>query len=88
MRGKICSIKRSWFDFVPNEPIISIFRYRDRYGFEVYFEGEPVHYSVGVFASLDDCLAWCDAHRERVWETVTEGHGATIMRSTGYVVAP
>jgi len=49
------------------------------YGFSTRFPGRPQHHSIATFNSVDDVLAWCDPHRERIWEEASDADETKLL---------
>ena len=42
------------------------------YGFSTRFPGRHLHHAIDTFNSLEEALAWCDRHREHIWEEASD----------------
>ena len=42
------------------------------YGFSTRFPGRHLHHSIATFNSIEEALAWCDPHRESIWEEASD----------------
>ncbi len=54
------------------------------YGFSTRFPGRPPHHIIDTFASVEDALNWCDGHRERIWEEVSDADETKLLISRDY----
>jgi hypothetical protein len=54
------------------------------YGFSTRFPERPVHHSIATFDSVEDVLAWCDPHRERIWEEVSDADETKLLISRDF----
>ena len=54
------------------------------YGFSTRFPGEAPHHSVATFDTGDQVLAWCDPHRERIWEEASDADETKLLISRDY----
>ena len=54
------------------------------YGFSTRFPGQRPHHTIATFNSVDEVLAWCDPHRERIWEEASDADETKILVSRDF----
>ena len=54
------------------------------YGFSTRFPERPAHHSIAKFNSVEEVLAWCDPHRERIWEEASDADETKLLISRDY----
>jgi hypothetical protein len=70
----------------PAVPIAEVFAVPGTgyFGFAFRFDGRAPHYVIDTCLSLDDALASCDPHGERVWEEASDADETRILISRSY----
>jgi hypothetical protein len=53
-------------------------------GFTFRFDGRPPHYTLDTCLTLQDALASCDPHSERVWQEASDADETRILVSRSY----
>ena len=53
-------------------------------GFSTRFPGRPPHHSIAMFNSFEEVLAWCDPHRERIWEEASDADETKLLVSRNF----
>ena len=54
------------------------------YGFSTRFPGRHVHHAIATFNFVEDVLAWCDPHRERIREEASDADETKLLISRDY----
>ena len=54
------------------------------YGFSTRFPGQPSHHTLATFDTVDQALAWCDPHRERIWEETSDADETKLLVSRDF----
>jgi hypothetical protein len=54
------------------------------YGFSTRFPGQPPHHTIATFDSVDEVLAWCDPHREHIWEEASDADETKLLISRDF----
>ena len=54
------------------------------YGFSTRFPGRHPHHSIATFDTVDQVLAWCDPHRERIWEEASDADETKLLIARDY----
>jgi hypothetical protein len=54
------------------------------YGFSTGLPGHHPHHMVDTFESVQDVFGWCDTHRERIWEEVSDADETTLLISRDF----
>jgi len=54
------------------------------YGFSTRFPSESPHHMIDTFDSVEAVLRWCDPHRERRWEEVSDADETKLLISHDY----
>jgi len=54
------------------------------YGFSTRFPGRHVHHRIDTFNSVQEALAWCDPHREHIWEEASDADETKLLISRDY----
>ena len=49
------------------------------YGFATRFPGGRAHHTIETFKSIEAALGWCDPHRERIWEEVSDADETKLL---------
>jgi len=55
-----------------------------RYGFSVSFAGRPPHYTMDVFDSLKNLMAWLNPHGEILFAEPSDADESKLLVSVGY----
>ena len=54
------------------------------YGFSTRFPGQHPHHSIATFDTVEQALAWCDPHREHIWEEASDADETKLLVSRDY----
>lgn len=54
------------------------------YGFSTRFPGQPLHHAIATFDTVDQALAWCDPHQERIWEEASDADETKLLISRDF----
>jgi hypothetical protein len=54
------------------------------YGFSTRFPDRHPHHSIATFDTVEQALAWCDPHRESVWEEASDADETKLLISRDY----
>jgi hypothetical protein len=48
-------------------------------GFSTRFPGQHPQHTIATFDTVDQVLAWCDPHRERIWEEASDADETKLL---------
>lgn len=70
----------------PGVPITEIFAVPGTgyFGYSIRFEGRSPHYTLATCLTLQDALASCDPHSERIWEEASDADEGKLLISRSY----
>ena len=54
------------------------------YGFSTRFPGQHPHHTIATFDTVEQALAWCDPHREHIWEQASDADETKLLISRDY----